>query len=179
MDSGYSKAYCGVEPHGYSWLIFTFFITWFGTDFYEFAYHRLGHITHFGWVQHKPHHVFFNPTPFSVIADEYLDQFVRAFPLLALTLIMPINMDMLYLTFGVFFYGYGTYLHWGFELDYPDAHHYWINTAFQHHCHHAKAVLYKPYHTGFFFKIWDRMAGSLYDGKCFCAKCARERGERS
>lgn len=177
-DNGYSKGYCGVEPHGYTWLVITFLIIWLGTDFYEFYYHRLGHTTNFGWVQHKHHHVFFNPSPFSVIADEYTDQIVRSLPLVLFPLIMPTNMDLMYFTFGIFFYGYGVALHSGHELPFLSAHNYWINTPFQHYVHHAKSVYKKPYHTGFFIKVWDRMFGSLYDQKCVCAECARKEGKR-
>ena len=47
---------------------------WAGSDFYEFFYHRLGHVNFTFWQQHKHHHVFYNPSPFSVIADEWVDQ---------------------------------------------------------------------------------------------------------
>ena len=50
-----------------------------GSDFYEFFYHRLGHVNFTFWQQHKHHHVFYNPSPFSVIADEWVDQ-VRDLP---------------------------------------------------------------------------------------------------
>ena len=36
--------------------------------------------------------------------------------------------------------------------------------------HHAKAIINKPYHTGFFFKIWDQLFGSIYTGECVCCK---------
>ncbi len=36
--------------------------------------------------------------------------------------------------------------------------------------HHAKAIINKPYHTGFFFKIWDQLFGSIYTGECACCK---------
>jgi lathosterol oxidase len=155
---------------------------WIGSDLYEFAYHRLGHTRSFWWSQHRPHHAFSNPSPFSVIADDHLDQFIRSAPLLFIPMLMPINMDLLFLTYGAFFYGYGVYLHWGYELRWPDAHHPWINTSFQHYLHHARSTLNKPYHTGFFFKAWDKMAGSVYDAgpaECLCAKCCVGRGERS
>lgn len=45
-----------------------------------------------------------------------LSQFVRSAPLLLLPVVMPMNMDLLFFTFAIFFYGYGVYLHWGFEL---------------------------------------------------------------
>lgn len=50
--------------------------------------------------------------------------------------------------YGAFFYAYGVYLHWGYELPWLSAHNGVINTSFHHHCHHAKSFLGKPYHTG-------------------------------
>jgi len=176
---GLSKSYCGVGEYGWSYLLFSFFFIWIVTDYFEFFYHRMGHKYDFLWSIHKGHHQFYNPSPFSVIADEYLDQFVRALPLLVIPWIMPINMDLMFFQFGLFFYGYGSYLHWGYELSYPDAHHPLINTAYQHYCHHALSIKNKPYHTGFFFKIWDQLAGSMYDGPCLCCKCAQAKGERT
>lgn len=182
LHLSWSKAYGGLGGHSVAYLIFTFFVVWIGSDLYEFAYHRLGHSYGFWWKQHKAHHVFFNPSPFAVIADDHVDQFIRSAPLLIIPMLMPVNMDLLFLTYGAFFYGYGVYLHWGFELSWPDAHHPWINTAFQHYVHHAKSTLKKPMHTGFFFKLWDQIAGSLYKAgpaECICARCSVARGERT
>jgi lathosterol oxidase len=182
VHSGWSKAYGGLGGRSVGWLVFSFFVVWIASDFYEFAYHRLGHTVAFWWKQHKSHHVFFNPSPFAVIADDHLDQLIRSAPLLVIPMLMPINMDLLFLTYGAFFYGYGVYLHWGFELPWLSAHNPFINTAFQHHVHHARSTLFKPMHTGFFFKIWDRLAGSVYQAppsECLCARCSQERGERT
>ncbi|CAF0805707.1 unnamed protein product [Didymodactylos carnosus] len=174
-----SQGYCGVNEYGWKYLVLSFFIIWIGTDFFEFFYHRIGHTIDYCWNVHKSHHQFYNPTPFAVIADEYTDQFVRALPLVILPIIMPINMDLLFFEFAIFFYGYGVYLHWGHELDYPDAHHPIINTSFQHYLHHAVSIKNKPYHTGFFFKLWDQLFGSIYDQKCFCVKCEVKNGNRT
>src|SRR5581483_12013163 len=171
VNAGWSKAYGGLGGHSVAWLVASFFIIWIGSDFYEFAYHRRGH-----------KYVFFNPSPFAVIADDHLDQMIRSAPLLFIPMLMPVNMDLLFLAYGAFFYGYGVYLHWGFETRWPTAHQPWINTAFQHYLHHAKSTLHKPLHTGFFFKIWDRIAGSLYTAgpeECLCARCSTARGERT
>lgn len=176
-----ANAYCGVGEYGWGWLAAQFVIIFVGSDFYEWAYHSMGHTPKlpYLWAQHKYHHQFHNPSPWAVIADEPLDQFVRALPLLIFPMIMPTNMDLLFGTYVLFFYGYGVYLHWGFELDFPDAHHPWINTSFQHYCHHARASHKNAYHCGFFIKLWDQLAGQMYDKKCFCSKCARENGERT
>jgi len=180
VQTGWSKAYCGVGDYGWAYLVGTFFLVWIATDFVEFYYHRLGHKHRRAWREHKAHHAFFNPTPFAVIADGSVDQFFRATPMLIFPLVMPINIDMLFFTFALFFYGYGVYLHWGYELRWPDAHHPWINTSFQHYLHHAHSTLHKPYSTGFFFKLWDQLFRSEpNEAVCSCAKCATLRGERT
>uniref|UniRef100_A0A6B2LD44 Fatty acid hydroxylase domain-containing protein n=1 Tax=Arcella intermedia TaxID=1963864 RepID=A0A6B2LD44_9EUKA len=180
---GLSQAYCGSSDgkntYTTGYHIFSFLLIWIGVDLWEFWYHRLGHTTAYFWKLHKPHHTFFNPSPFAVIADEWVDQFARALPLLVFPIVMPMNMDLIFFEFAAFFYLYGVYLHWGYEFTWLDAHNPYINTAFQHYCHHAVSIAFKPYHTGFFFKIWDKLAGSLYDKDCFCAKCEREAGKRS
>jgi lathosterol oxidase len=184
---GHSKAYCGTntpfgnagswESVGYHAL--TFILVLLISDFWEFYYHYLGHNYKIFWEQHKHHHKFFNPSPFAVIADEFVDQFFRALPLALFPLVAPINIDLMFFEYGVFFYAYGCYLHWGYESDYLDAHNPIINTAFQHYCHHARAIMNKPYHCGFFFKIWDQLFGSMYEDECFCVKCERAKGNRS
>lgn len=176
---GLSQAYCGFETYGWGYHIFSFFMIWIGTDLWSFLYHYLGHSSSFMWNAHKIHHTLYNPSPFAVIADEYTDQFLRAAPLLLFPLIMPTNIDLMFAQFVCFFYLYGVYLHWGFELESPNAHHPWINTSYQHYLHHARSVQNVPYHTGFFFKIWDQIAGSIYRGECLCSKCAREKGKRT
>ena len=82
------------------------------------------------WAGHKHHHAFFNPSPFAVVADEPLDQAVRAGPLLFFPLLMPTNMEALFALFAAFFYVFGIYLHCGHEFAWPTAHHPWINTSF-------------------------------------------------
>jgi sterol desaturase/sphingolipid hydroxylase (fatty acid hydroxylase superfamily) len=63
---------------GWLHLPLSFLVIWLGSDVWEFTYHYIGHVTVFGWDQHKPHHVFFNLSPFAVIADEALDQVLLA-----------------------------------------------------------------------------------------------------
>lgn len=96
-----SKGYCGApEGYGYGYMAFTFVTTWIVSDFFEFFYHYLGHSYDQLWNVHKYHHYFWNPSPFAVVADEYLDQLVRASPLLIYPLLFPINIDMLFFQFG-------------------------------------------------------------------------------
>lgn len=180
-QNGYSEGYCGVEPHGWGWLFCQWMLIWIGTDVYEWAYHRFGHVTEIGWNNHKAHHRFGNPTPFAVIADEFVDQFIRAMPLFIFPLLFPTNIDLMFGEFMALFYVYGTLVHSGHEYDWLDTHNWHINTPFQHCLHHAKSTVGadKTYHTGFFFKYWDRAVGALYDKKCFCAQCEEKAGLRT
>lgn len=176
--TGHSKAFCNAE-RGWRYDAMSFLCIWIGCDFIEWGYHYLGHRFVFMWQFHRAHHVFFNPSPFAVIADEYVDMFFRSAPMLVIPLLFPINMDLLFGTFAVFFYGYGTFIHWGYETKYLDAHNPIINTPFQHYLHHAVSGRRTTYHTGFFFKIWDQLAGSVYKKECFCARCEQKKGKRT
>lgn len=160
--------YCGVnEDFGYGYLAYSFVIIWFVSDFFEWWYHHLGHRFSVMWEQHRHHHKFFNPTPFAVIADEYIDQLARATPLLFFPMVMPCNIDLLFFQYTLFFYGYGTFLHWGYELDYGcSSKQPYLYTAYEHYLHHAVSIKNKTYHTGFFLKIWDQLAGTEYPGMC-------------
>lgn len=175
-----SKAYCGFGVHGWWYDILQTFVFWIGTDFYEFFYHYCGHKFSFMWAHHKSHHHFANPSPFAVIADGAMDNIMRGLPLLLYTLVMPTNMDILVFIFAVFFYAYGVYLHCGHELDWPNAETPFLNTSYYHIAHHAFSINQKPLHTGFFFRCWDELFGSIIPPpEIICAKKAREMGKRS
>jgi len=178
---GVSQAFCGWGDKSLMYHVGTFLFCWVVSDLFEFSYHRLGHVDLRFWQHHRHHHVFHNPSPFSVIADEPIDQIFRSSPLLILPLLMPINMDLLFLQFGLFFYTYGVYLHCGYEHSFISPHNGFINTSFQHYAHHARSSMNTPYHCGFFLKIWDQLFKCVYPANkaCFCAECARKNGERT
>ena len=50
-DNGLSKAFCGWGGWGLQYHLFSMFVIWLGSDFYEFAYHRLGHVDFRFWKQ--------------------------------------------------------------------------------------------------------------------------------
>jgi len=179
--NGIGHAFCGWGGRPLSYHIGVLAFSWIISDFFEFFYHRLGHIDFKFWNHHRHHHVFHNPSPFSVIADEPIDQLIRSSPLLVLPLMVPINMDLLFLQFGLFFYTYGVYLHSGFEHSFISPHNGIVNTSFQHYAHHARSSMNTPYHCGFFLTVWDRLFGTMYpkEKECFCAECARKNGERT
>jgi lathosterol oxidase len=174
--SGLSKGYCG-DPHniGLSGFIVQAAIIFGFTDLAEYAYHWLGHRYKSFWEIHKHHHSFFNPSPFAVIADEWPDQFMRTLPMAILPTLMPINMDLLFGIFATLFYGYGVYLHWGYESSYLSTHNPIFNTSYHHYHHHAVSVIGKPVYTGFFFKIWDNLFHTLPSTPCACHECRPKR----
>jgi len=172
--------YCGTtHEYGMWYNLATFVLFWLGSDFFEFAYHYIGHRFSCMWSWHRHHHVFFNPTPFAVIADEFADQFARSLPLLLFPLFMPTNLDSLYCVFAILFYGVGVYHHCGYELPWPNAHTGFFNTSYHHYLHHSISIKNKPYHCGFMFQVWDQLSGSIYHGKCFCVLCQQAEGKRS
>lgn len=139
-QKGYSNGYCSLStsahPHAFSWYTQSIIIFLF-TDLYEYLYHYLGHVSIFFWDTHRHHHIFYNPSPFSVIADEYMDQFIRAWPFLILPALTPIDMDLLFFTYATVFYGYGVYLHWGYETSLISSHNILLTTSYDHYLHHA------------------------------------------
>ncbi|CAE8593564.1 unnamed protein product, partial [Polarella glacialis] len=137
---GQSEAFCGWGGRSLTWHVLSALVMVATIDFFEWFYHYCGHQIPFLWKGHKSHHRFYNPTPFSVIADEAVDQLVRSLPML-LSVIIPINMDVMFTMFTVMFYGFGVYLHCGYELDWPDAHHPVINSSYQHYLHHAEGAV--------------------------------------
>jgi lathosterol oxidase len=174
-----SQGYCGVEQHGWTWLAISFFIVWFCTDLYEWAYHYSGHYFVSMWKLHKGHHQFYNPTPFAVVADDPIDQFFRAGPLLLFPLLFPVNMDLIFTMFFLMFYFHGLWQHSGYEIPFVDGHSKYILTSYHHYLHHAKSTVNKPFYNGQLLQIWDNLFQSKYEGECLCSKCARNQGLRT
>ena len=182
---GGSKAYCGSGGHSALHHALQFAAIFLATDFYEFAYHYVGHSFKVSWDNHKAHHRYFNPSPFAVIADDFVDQFVRSLPMVIFPALFPVNIDLLFFTFALLFYGYGTILHLGFEFDLDvlgvhGAIGSRLNGSYEHYTHHATASLGSPLYCGFFLRVWDQLAGSVpASAPCKCSRCECERGLRS
>lgn len=176
----HSQAYCGV-PHGWGYELAQFVLVFFLTDFFEWGWHYMGH--RFGplWEVHKPHHRYYNPSPWAVIADDWLDEIVRGSPLFLIPMLFPTNVDLLFLQFALFFNIYGTMIHTGVDWAFLPIHGQRVlNTPYHHHIHHALSIKNKPLHTGFFLQVWDRAMGSVYAGdKCFCSQCDFQAGNRT
>mmetsp|Transcript_660 Transcript_660/g.792 ORF Transcript_660/g.792 Transcript_660/m.792 type:complete len:305 (-) Transcript_660:137-1051(-) len=175
-----SKAYCGItDEYDLQYNVIQFFVLWLVTDFYEFFYHWIGHTFDAAWDNHKSHHKFSNPSPFAVIADDAIDQLFRSAPLLVFPLIAPVNIEVMFAQWAIIFYMYGTYLHWGYESQYISAHNSILNTAYDHYLHHSRSIKNKAIRTGFFFKIWDNIFGSVQKDACICVRCQHAAGKRT
>lgn len=136
---GVFQGYCGDNSKSYLPIWVQIFITVLFTDLYEYFYHSNSHSSSTFWKYHRYHHRFLNPTPFAVLADGYIDQFFRSCILLILPWLFPLNLDIMFIIFGLCFYGYGVYLHTGFELPFLSAHTLVLNTNYQHNKHHSKS----------------------------------------
>lgn len=90
-------------------------------------------------------------------------------------LMMKTNMDLLFGVFVFLFYGYGVYLHWGYESRLLSAHNPIFNTSYHHYIHHAVSAKGRPIYTGFFFKIWDQLFHTHEEKPCSCVECRPQR----
>jgi len=169
ISNGMLRHHCDT-PTTWSYRLFSAVTVVVITDFYEWGWHYLGHYVDALWTVHKHHHKYYNPTPFGTIADYPMDNFMRStYPIVVYTVSyglfgMALDLDMLYFATGFVTMIWGMYLHCGHELPSIRYDHPVLNTSFQHYVHHAVSVKNKPYHTGFFVKLWDQLAGSVYDG---------------
>jgi lathosterol oxidase len=177
----HSNAYCGIQ-YGIGYEVIQFVLVFFITDFFEWGWHWLGHRFDVLWEIHRPHHKYFNPTPWAVIADDAPDEIIRGSPLFLIPMLFPTNLEMLFLQFILFFNFYGTLIHTGIDYKWLSPHGTkFLNTPYHHHIHHRLSTKNKPLHTGFFLQIWDRYLGnSIYTGdKCYCSECDAKEGNRT
>mmetsp|Transcript_121545 Transcript_121545/g.377905 ORF Transcript_121545/g.377905 Transcript_121545/m.377905 type:complete len:322 (-) Transcript_121545:86-1051(-) len=169
ISNGTLKHHCDT-PETWSYRLLSLFLVVLFTDLYEWGWHFLGHWIDQLWTVHKHHHKYYNPTPFGTIADYPMDNFMRSlypavvYGLAQLTIGRPLDLDMVYFAAGFILGIWGMYLHCGHEISYFPYDHPVLNTSFQHYAHHAISVKNKPYHTGFLVKVWDQLAGSVYQG---------------
>lgn len=107
------------SPLEYDWRynLFTFVLLWFGLDFWELAYHHIGHRFQCTWTWRHDRESF-TPTMFSVCTDA----FCRALPLALFPFVMPANLDVLFFVFVVLFCGASVNHQCGNAMQWPIAH---------------------------------------------------------
>jgi sterol desaturase/sphingolipid hydroxylase (fatty acid hydroxylase superfamily) len=127
-------------------------------EVFEWAFHWACHRNSLLWLVHKHHHRYSNPTSFGVMADQPLDMFIKASPIVWIPLLFPIWDVALIGTFATMNFLYGTYLHAGFDPPWmPSPHSRFLVSAWHHNEHHAGSV---DHNYGFFTGFMDILFGT-------------------
>lgn len=127
-------------------------------EVYEWAFHWACHRNALLWKIHKHHHRYSNPTPFGVMADQPLDMFIKASPIIWIPFLFPIWDVALIATFATMNFLYGTYLHAGFDPPWmPSPHSRFLVSAWHHNEHHAGSL---DHNYGFFTGFMDILCGT-------------------
>jgi sterol desaturase/sphingolipid hydroxylase (fatty acid hydroxylase superfamily) len=158
--NGYNQLYA--SPSEYSlWAIpLGIFGVFLIMEVFEWAFHWACHQNSLLWKVHKHHHRYSNPTPFGVMADNPVDMFIKASPILWIPFLFPIWDVALIGTFATINFLYGTYLHAGFDPPWmPSPHSRYLVSAWHHNEHHAGSV---NNNFGFFTGFMDIAFGTRF-----------------
>jgi sterol desaturase/sphingolipid hydroxylase (fatty acid hydroxylase superfamily) len=127
-------------------------------EVFEWTFHWGCHKSALLWKIHKHHHRYSNPTPFGVMADNPVDMFIKASPILWIPILFPIWDVALIGTFATMNFVYGTYLHAGFDPPWmPSPHSRYLVSAWHHNEHHAGSL---NHNFGFFTGFMDILCGT-------------------
>ncbi len=127
-------------------------------EIFEWAFHWACHRNDWLWQVHKHHHRYSNPTPFGVMADQPVDMFIKASPIIWIPFLFPILDVALIGTFASMNFLYGTYLHAGYDPPWmPSPHSRFMLSAWHHNEHHAGSL---DHNYGFFTGFMDILAGT-------------------
>jgi sterol desaturase/sphingolipid hydroxylase (fatty acid hydroxylase superfamily) len=96
-----------------------------------------------------------NPSTLGVMADQPLDMFLKASPILRIPFLFPVWDVALVGTFAIMNFIYGTYLHAGFDFPFmPSPHNRFLVGSWHHNDHHSGSV---DYNDGFFTDFMDML----------------------
>jgi lathosterol oxidase len=124
-------------------------------EVFEWAFHWACHRNALLWKIHKHHHRYANPTPFGVMADQPLDMFIKASPILWIPFLFPIWDVALIGTFASVNFLYGIYLHAGFDPPWlPSPHSRFLVSAWHHNEHHSGSLMHNYGFFTAFLDIW-------------------------
>jgi sterol desaturase/sphingolipid hydroxylase (fatty acid hydroxylase superfamily) len=145
----YNNMYDDFSLYSIGYNILSLVMLWSITEVFEWYFHYLSHNNKYLWAIHKNHHMYPNPTPFSVLSDHPVDMFVKSSPLL-----FPIHYLTLFMWFTFINFFYGVYLHGGFEFDFlPSRYSKYLISSWHHNTHHARGKDGKNF--GFFTRFCD------------------------
>ena len=153
--NGYNQLYASPGDYPLWTIPLSILAVFLIMEVFEWTFHWACHRSDLLWKVHKHHHRYSNPTPFGVMADQPVDMFIKASPILWIPFLFPIWDVALIATFATMNFVYGTYLHAGYDPPWmPSPHSRFLVSAWHHNEHHAGAV-----HSNFgfftgFLDIW-------------------------
>jgi len=137
------------------------FWVWAITEVYQWWYHKMCHHWQILWRFHRFHHLYSNPTPFTVLCDHPVDMFFKSSPLFWIPLIIPVWDVTLYGWYGFVHLIYGAYLHSGYEIPWlPSKTSRWFVSSWHHNVHHSLNI---PKNFCFYTRILDVLFDTNYD----------------
>jgi sterol desaturase/sphingolipid hydroxylase (fatty acid hydroxylase superfamily) len=158
--SGYNRLYASPSEYPLWMIPLSIFGVFVVMEVFEWTLHWASHKNSLLWKIHKHHHRYSNPTPFGVMADQPLDMFLKASPILWIPFLFPIWDVALVGTFALMNFAYGTYLHAGFDPPWmPSPHSRYLVSAWHHNEHHAGSV---DHNFGFFTGFMDILFGTRF-----------------
>ncbi len=155
---GYNRLYASPTEYPIWYIPVSIFGVFVVMEVFEWAFHWACHHNDLLWKFHKHHHRYANPTPFGVMADQPVDMFIKASPLLWIPFLFPIWDMALLGTFATMNFAYGTYLHAGFDPPWmPSPHSRFLVSAWHHNEHHAGSLQHNyGFFTGFMDVLFKR-----------------------
>lgn len=129
-------------------------------DLWQFGFHHLSHKIKSLWNEHKVHHQFFNPNPFTLFANKPSDIFVLSMALPLCSRIFHMNV---WTTIALFLINVinGIMIHSGFRYRHLSNNNPIFMTSTHHYIHHTTSMINKNINCGFMFKWWDQLCNSL------------------
>ena len=165
---GYNRLYASATEYPLWYIPVSIVGVFVVMEIFEWAFHWACHHNGLLWKIHKHHHRYANPTSFGVMADQPLDMFIKASPLLWIPFLFPIWDVALIGTFVSMNFLYGTYLHAGFDPPWmPSPHSRFLVSAWHHNEHHAGSL---EHNYGFFTGFMDILFGTRLTPKDKVAK---------
>lgn len=151
--NGYNQLYASPSDYPLWAIPLSIFAVFLIMEIFEWTFHWACHKNSLLWNVHKHHHRYSNPTPFGVMADNPVDMFIKASPILWIPFLFPIWDVALIGTFAVINFAYGTYLHAGFDPPWMTSpHSRYLVSAWHHNEHHSGSV---DTNFGFFTAFMD------------------------
>jgi sterol desaturase/sphingolipid hydroxylase (fatty acid hydroxylase superfamily) len=150
---GYNKLYAAPTDYPLWMIPLSIVAVFLIMEVFSWTFHWACHQSDLLWMVHKHHHRYSNPTPFGVMADQPIDMFIKASPILWIPFLFPIWDVALIGTFATMNFAYGTYLHAGFDPPWmPSPHSRYLVSVWHHNEHHAGSL---KHNFGFFTGFMD------------------------